>query len=246
MPNFAYLSKYWDIYKYPWRPNDLFLEIIDKNIGNKKNIKILILWSTQEFRYKYQNHIITLCDVSNEMVISNDVWNRNEIIWNKDWFELEKWNFDLILWDLVLLMFEFEQKKILIEQLLKNIHGSGGIILRCVVKKNNIFIKDITHILTKIHSYSSINDFFNYISFELVNWFWFSWHNIYNILCTYSKKLGNIFKDTFLKFTPYNNSKKYCLSSQQLIFILNHYDGKILSKISHLCIEEFIIYIKKI
>jgi len=202
MPNFSYLSKYWNIYTYPWRPNSDFLEQIDNYILTE-NLNILILWSTKEFRNKYKNHNITVCDMSLDMIKWNDVWNENENILLSNWLELDNTKYDIILWDLIFFLLNNDEKKIFFKKIKNKLSNNWKFIFRTAF---NTKINDIDLFLNNINKINNDLIKFNYITFELVIWNNFIWKDISKFLLEHNIKFTD-FSKIYQKFTPYNTSK---------------------------------------
>lgn len=202
MPNFSYLSKYWDMYTYPWRPNSNFLDEINKYIFSE-NLDILILWSTKEFRDNYKNHNITVCDLSLEMIKANNVWNNNESIIVSNWLEMDDKKYDIILWDLIFFLLYDNDLKLFLKKIKSKLTKNWKFIFRTAfnynIGNNELFVKNISKIKSDIVK-------FNYISFELVIWKNFNWKDIFNFLNDNNIKFPD-FPTIYQKFTPYNTSK---------------------------------------
>lgn len=242
MPKFDKLAKHWDIYTYPWRPNYDFINILKSSFFDMENI--LILWSTKEFREIFKNREITICDLSKKMYLENFVWNNREIFINRNWFNLNNFEkYDLILWDLILLMFDFDYKIKLINLLIDKLSEKWGIILRLVVRKeNNNKIND----LFKFFNWNkNMNLFFNYITFELVNWKLFKAQDIYSVLFDKSELVSKFFLKTFYNLTPYNSWGNFCLNQEQFNILFKKFNFNILLKNDFLFVDEYVVVIKK-
>ena len=239
MPNFDYLWKFWNIYTYPWRPNNIFIKVINKYIINEK-MNILILWSTKEFRDEYKNHNITVCDISENMIKNNSVWNDNEKILLTNWLYLDNKKYDLILWDLIFFLFDNNDKKLLFKKIKSKLNVNGKFIFRTSFKKDEyneeLLLKNISNITSNILK-------FNYLTFELVVGENYKSDMIYNFLINYDILLANKFKIFFYKFTPYNTSKISIENKDNFDILLENFDiNEIIYKSFVMC-DEYIYII---
>lgn len=207
MLDFDFIAKNWGVYKYPWRPWEKMLRLINKVY--KKNDRVLILWSTKEFRLLFKNVDCTIFDKSIGMVKAWSIWNNKEKVIIDDWLNLDNSEYDLIIWDLIFFLIEEKKQKELITILQKNLSKKWNIIIRYADKKkgigkNNTFNKSI---LDLSKTFNSNLQFFNYITFEYVIWLWYNYYDIYNLLINYNKDLAKDFEKKFLNLVPYNNIK---------------------------------------
>lgn len=202
MPNFSYLSKHWDIYTYPWRPNSFFLNEIDKYILSEK-LDILILGSTKEFRFNYRSHNITICDMSFDMIKANDIWNINETIIIEDWLKMDDKKYDIILWDLIFFLLDNVELKLLLDKINGKLTKNWKFIFRTVFPlisyKEDLIINNFNRL--KNHKFR-----FNYLTFELVIWKKYVWKDISDFIKKHNLDFID-FSENFQKFTPYNTSK---------------------------------------
>lgn len=233
MPNFSYLSNYWDMYTYPWRPNSSFLEEIDKYTLSE-NLNILILWSTKEFRNNYKNHNITVCDMSFEMIKWNDIWNEKENIIVKNWLDLDDGKYNIILWDLVFFLLDNSEKSLLFKKIKNKLTENWKFIFRTAFNNNSentqLFINNINQIKNDVVK-------FNYICFELVIWKKFKWENILNFLNNNNIIFPN-FSQIYQKFTPYNTSKINIENKSNFDILLSDFNiEKLISKKFVFCEE---------
>lgn len=237
--DFDKIAKNWNKYTYPWVPSkemkSFFLE------GDTSFNKVLILWSTKEFRSYFKDKEIYISDISKEMIKKNTVWNMKEKVLYENWYNLKNWNYDLVLGDLVLLMFPFEKKITLIKNIRDNLSENWFFRLRVVIKKENLSAKNIIKIFKNIKNYDNLNCFFNYLSFELVNAFWMWWNDIYKVCNKFSEKVWFKYKESFLDITPYNGSENYCMNNKEFNIILEKFNWEIVYKKTMFFLDEYII-----
>lgn len=215
-PNFDFLSDYWHMYTYPWRPWKTFLKYLQKIIW--KESKVCILGSTQELRL-FCKEIwcsVDIYDISESMVLKGDVENEKEKIFIQDWFDIY-WNtYDYILGDLILFLIPQEKQDAFLKLLLNNTRKWWSIILRSGrQKKWNI--KEFWDFVSKI-SVSNVG-ILNYIIFELVVWLKYRTNDISWFLFEYNKVLCWLFQDIFMDIVPYGDSNiaSNCLENKAKI-----------------------------
>lgn len=238
MPNFSYLSKHWDIYTYPWRPNHDFLLEIDKYIL-WENQKILVLGSTKEFRSKYKNHNITICDISIDMMLWNDVWNKNENKINSNWLDLDNEKYDIILWDLIFFLLDHNQLKLLFSKIKSKLSNNWKFIFRTAFQNKS---ENDDLLIRNFYKLKNDKLRFNYLSFELVIWRKFKWEDINNFIKEYNLDF-NDFSLIYQKFTPYNTSKINIENKSNFDIILSDFNiDKSINK-NFVLLQEYIYII---
>lgn len=215
MPNFKILADNWDIYRYPWRPDQIYIAFLKAYISPHSHV--CILGSTIEYRELCNDIWCTSVDIydsSHEMLHKDGLLSKNENLICDSWENISK-SYDIILWDLIFFLLPEVPQKAIFQTLLSRIKDSGNFIVRHAYsdKKEFPFPQEY---------FSSIQDdmeLFNTISFYECIQNKSSAEEIRNIIQKYfPKKLMHFDKSNFINFVPYGNKEKTHICYEQDLF----------------------------